>query len=245
MKIIGYSERGAMNALFYGMAFNKEHGDSQIQEFLRLAGVKDPNSFSDFVIYSEFSLSEFGNPDLVIIAKRGNAPVVFFLEAKVSDGSSYDIDSQKDYHEKYICSGTHVNGHASNLFFQFRLKHYFFSQRKTIIEPIGKPNGKSIGEDDLIEKTKDRNGKIRFRKIGKNPIGVKFAKKIKDCIDAYYVAIIPAQEVTKKNPKGFPETLKINYVSWEDIYKSELGDLLKDTFDFNKDGNISQILNKQ
>lgn len=241
MKIIGYSERGAMNALFYRMAYKKT-GKENMREFLKLANIENPDKFSDFEIYNEFSLSEFGDPDLVIIAKRkeGKSPIVFFLEAKVSEGTSYNMDIQKKYHEEYINNGSYDKGHASNLFFQLRLKHYFFSQRKSIIEPIGESNGKSIGEPDRIEKTKDR-----FRKIGKNPIVIKFAEKIKPCVDAYYIAIIPESEPEPKYPDGFPATLKINYVSWENICNSKLGVLLKDTLEFNKVGNVSQILNRQ
>ncbi len=233
-----------MNALFYGMAY-KDKGEEDMKKFLELAGFKSPEEFSDFEIYNEFSLSEFGSPDLVIIAKRGDDPVVFFLEAKVSDGASYNMDNQKKHHEEYINNGRYDNGHASNLFFQFRLKHYFFSQRESIIEPIVESNGKSIGEPDRIEKTKDRNEGFRFRKIGKNPIVIKFAEKIKPCVDAYYIAIIPESEPEPKYPDGFPATLKINYVSWENICNSKLGVLLKDTLEFNKVGNVSQILNRQ
>ena len=247
MKIIGYSERGAMNALFYGMAFDKDNGKKYMRKFLKLANIENPDKFSDFEIYNEFSLSEFGDPDLVIIAKQkeGKSPVVFFLEAKVSEGTSYNMDKQKKYHEEYINNGSYDKGHASNLFFQLRLKHYFFSQRESIIEPIGESDGKSIGEPDRIEKTEDRNGDFRFRKIGKNPIVIKFAEKIKPCVDAYYIAIIPESEPEPKYPDGFPATLKINYVSWENIRKSELGGLLEDTLEFNKFGNVSQILNRQ
>ena len=37
MKIIGYSERGAMNALFYGMALKED--DDAMNEFIHLAGI--------------------------------------------------------------------------------------------------------------------------------------------------------------------------------------------------------------
>jgi hypothetical protein len=240
MEIIGYSERGAMNALFYGMALNGK-GDSQMVEFLRLAKIECPESFSKFEVYNEFSLSEFGSPDLVIIAQKGNNSVAFFVEAKVSDGTSFDIGKQKTHHEEYIDDGQYVSGHASNLFFQFRLKHYFFKQKDTII----KDQGGSIGESKKIETTKDRNGEERYRKIGDNPVVIKFADKISHCTNAYYIAIIPQQNQPIENPKDLPKSLKIYYVSWEEIYKSEiLGSLLEKTFDFNKDGDVSQILNK-
>ena len=67
MKIVGYSERGAMNALFYGMAFNKDErkGEKDMQSFLELAKVPNYNHYHQFEIYTEFSLSQFGSPDLI------------------------------------------------------------------------------------------------------------------------------------------------------------------------------------
>lgn len=234
MEIIGYSERGAMNALFYGMASNaKGDDDSQMREFLRLAGIDDPKSFSDFEIYPEFSLSEFGSPDLVIIAQKEESKVVFFIEAKASCGLTYKTDEQKNKHEEYISHEKWKNGHASNLFFQLRLKHFFFEQRYNILDT----GAKATTGQEKVEKTKNH-----IRKIGNNPIVIKFAKEIRECSKAYYIAIIPqCNEI--ELPKGYPKTLNVNFVSWEDIYNSSLGILLKGTFDFNQNENVSQILN--
>ena len=251
MKILGYSERGAMNALFYGMNFNAK-GEEQMRKFLELAKIDAPDSFSHFEIYNEFSLSEFGNPDLVIIAQnKEKKKYVFFVESKVSNGTSYNIDDQKEKHEKDLKdykdnNNCHNKGDASNLFFQLRLKHFFFEQRETIIEPVGGPNEKTEIDHACIENTKGRNGEIRLRKLGSNPIVIKFAEKIKECIDAYYIAIVPKQE--RENPVDYSldssetKTMRIYFVSWEDIFKEDLGQL-KDTFEFNKNGNVSLILN--
>ncbi|MBV3415307.1 hypothetical protein KSW79_13020 [Prevotella copri] len=40
IKIVGYSERGAMNALFYGIALNKDEkaANEAMNEFLHMAG---------------------------------------------------------------------------------------------------------------------------------------------------------------------------------------------------------------
>lgn len=250
MKIIGYSERGAMNALFYGMAFDKENGGKHICKFLEMAKIPDANSFSDFELYNEFSLSEYGEPDLVIIAKKNNVPVVLFVEAKVSDGTSYNMETQKKNHEKdlqyylqnYIekREKRHKKNDASNLFFQLRLKNFFFETHK----PKDHKDD-TYEEHECIMETKDRNGEIRRRKLGDNPIVNKFANKIKKCHEAYFVAIVPKQE--QEGPIDYPiyndKTMRIYFVSWEDILKEGLGQL-DDTFVFNKVGEISQILNR-
>ena len=62
MKIVGYSERGAMNALFYGIALANDN--NAFAEFINMIGISNPVSGVEF--YMEFSLSEFGSPDLLV-----------------------------------------------------------------------------------------------------------------------------------------------------------------------------------
>ena len=233
MEIFGYSERGAMNALFYGMAFSK-NGDDLMKKFL---GRSDESI--EFKLYNEFSLSEFGSPDFVIIAHYKEAYKdkydAYFIEAKASNGTNYNLTTQLDHHIQYLENGRYDNGHASNLFFQIRLKHYFFSQRKTIIQQ----GGKSINENSKIERTK--NG---FRKLGQNPIVKKFAEDLEKCEKAYYIAIIPKQDRTIDCYKDFPSDLNIRYVFWEDLNKDDdFKEILSETMKYNKEDNYSQIEN--
>lgn len=206
MEIIGYSERGAMNALFYGMALDKnlEDKDEPIRRFLQLAGVED--SFTDFgfELYSEFSLSEFGNPDMIIIAKKKdnqNEKVVFFIEAKASCCEYYNLETQKDHHIEFLKCDKHENGHASNLFFQLRLKHYFFSLRKFFYKNELKDKQNSFfsePENGFLNYGEEQINRFKLsrsenRKIGKNVIVKKMVNEIKYCVKAYYIAIIPKQ----------------------------------------------------
>ena len=83
MEIVGYSERGAMNALFYGIALNRDEkaANAAMNVFLRMAG--ETETFHNFKLYSEFSLSEFGNPDFVITARTNRVrPLSFSLKQK-------------------------------------------------------------------------------------------------------------------------------------------------------------------
>ena len=123
MEIIGYSERGAMNALFYEMAFKNDKND--MMEFLKLAGIYDDFSDFEFKIYNEFSLSEFGSPDLVIIAENGTEKVAFFVEAKVAACDGFKIVTAINEYEK-------VNPDTSNLFYQLKQKVDFFEIRKEL-----------------------------------------------------------------------------------------------------------------
>ena len=85
MEIVGYSERGAMNALFYGIALNRDEkaANAAMNVFLGMAG--ETETFHNFKLYSEFSLSGFGAPDFVITAEnQSGETIVFFIEAKAS-----------------------------------------------------------------------------------------------------------------------------------------------------------------
>ncbi len=249
MKIIGYSERGAMNALFYGMAHAND--EKAMNEFIRLAGIGktkgDDNEgpFSDFEIYSEFSLSDFGDPDMIVTAKDcNNKDVVFFIEAKASCGMGYNLSTQKDFHEDYMSgSDIHKDGHSSNLFFQLRLKNYFIQR---------------LVEGSLAEKTEEtdnsldrlRKSRNRYRKIGKNVVVNKLVKDVLEkCEDnAYYIAIIPEQDDAIELLQAYD--LDIHLITWEKIYgtngtESIFNKYVKPTIDFNqnKENTVSQILN--
>ena len=236
MKIFGYSERGAMNALFYGMAIKED--SVSMRKFLNLAGISksETECYGDFGLYMECSLSDFGTPDLVIIADDGNNSVAFFIEAKVSACGYFDLEKQQDKHN---------NGEydASNLFFQLRSKEYFFNHEC-----------KSIDREqyyekafDIIKCKKGRQGLENCREQGSNVVVNKFADKINKCISAKYIAIIPEQDkkITQNDDYGF----QILFVSWEDVFR-EFKDYLEDTIIFNQDVDenrknkvVSQILN--
>ena len=147
MEIIGYSERGVMNALFYGIAFDKDSqkAEEAMNEILKLGGIK--GDYTDFKIYVEFSLSEFGSPDLVFTASNSNGEKeVFFVEAKVSAGSYYDLDKQKDHHDDYmkrLKNSKYDKGHSSNLFFISSLR--FCGSSTSMFSPIASSSVVSSG----------------------------------------------------------------------------------------------------
>ena len=124
MEIVGYSERGAMNALFYGIALNREEkaANAAMNAFLEMAG--ETEKFHNFKLYSEFSLSGFGAPDFVITAEnQSGETIVFFIEAKASACKCYNLKEEKRRHEEYIKDHTkYADGHSSNLFFQLKEK---------------------------------------------------------------------------------------------------------------------------
>lgn len=207
--IKGYSERGVMNALFYGIVYRKGgdfNGAKAIKELLTLANIN--NNFKKITFYIECSLSGFGDPDLVIIGKDPNGlKRCIFIEAKVSNFGNYDIKIQKLHHDDYMKYGKrskYDKGHSSNLFFQLRLKKLLVnSKHSQIID----------GTQLSSEKRKVK------RKIGNNPIVRKLYEEIYQCKNRIeYVAILPdllngEHVIQTKREYGFD----IHVVSWKEI----------------------------
>lgn len=239
IEIEGYSERGAMNALFYGIAYRKGEGfdgEKAIRELLTLANVD--YRFEKITFYLECSLSGFGDPDLVIIGEDANRlKTCMFVEAKASSLGYYDVEEQKIHHENYMNYGEHSKydkGHSSNLFFQLRLKHLLVNS-----------SSPDIKEGTLLG-TEKRSAK---RKIGINPIVKKLYNEISQCENRVeYIAIVPALPEDKhilqtKGKYGFD----IHLISWQEILKNDfLKKYVEDVFVFNKsDEGKSQILNNK
>lgn len=232
MEIIGYSERGVMNALFYGIAFDKDSqkAEEAMNEILKLGGIE--GDYTDFKIYVEFSLSEFGSPDLVFTASNSNGEKeVFFVEAKVSAGSYYDLDLQKNHHDDYLehlDDSKYTNGHSSNLFFQLKEKYMLLKYG---------PN--NDGSKNILD---------RVRKLGKNDVVLRFYNDItQDVKNAHFVAIIPQQNESKSqlDISLDGKTMTINIISWEEINNDSILKQYVDStmlYNTNDNGN-SQIKN--
>ena len=243
MEIYGYSERGAMNALFYGMALDKEHGEESMRKFIKdLAKIE--GKFTEFALYNEFSLSDFGDPDVMIKAKNENGEyVVFFIEAKASCCNYYNLDEQEKHHKDYmIGSDKYDKGHASNLYFQLRLKNYFFMLLQDFYRDSLKKKQESLQIDSRLKQSRGRN-----RKIGKNVVVKNMTNTLKDCKHAYYIAILPKQNNNKIiDTKEFG--FETHTITWEQIYE-EFKKYLEITIKFNQGVNeknkvVNQILNE-
>lgn len=247
MEIIGYSERGAMNALFYGMALDNENGEKSMKVFIKdLAKIE--GNFTEFELYNEFSLSDFGDPDLMIKAKNGKGNhVVFFIEAKTSCCKYYNLNDQETHHKDYMKGGNKYDkGHASNLYFQLRLKNYFFLLLQDFFcdSLERKQASLSIYNDPQLRLKQSRG---RNRKIGENVVVEKIVNKIKDCKQAYYIAIIPKQDPKQKDIMVNTDNygFETHTITWEEIYskfKNYVGETIE--FNQNKDKGKSQILNE-
>ena len=218
MEIYGYSERGAINALFYEMALRKD-SEQEFVKFLEKANVSNASEYHNFELYNECSLSRFGSPDLVVVAKRNGVSVVFFIEGKVSECSGFRMKTViKEYKKK---------SDSSNLLIQIRQKQNFFNSRYLFPD-----SENAVKKENLIETS------LGPRSIGNNPIVRKFVDKIKKCQEAKYIAIVPdinnedGDWKKKLDEEGFNELLIISWETIRDNFKSYK--LLKDTLEFNE-----------
>ena len=216
MKIVGYSERGAMNALFYGIALANDK--KAFAEFLTKISID--YHVSDVEFFMEFSLSEFGSPDLLVTFNGNNQKHILFIEAKTSCGKKYELEKA---FENFKRTKVRKPGYSSNLYYQLSMKYLFFKNL---------PNSIDINGIEGLDG--------RTHKIGDNFVVKAICDKIKDCKVAHYIAIVPKSDIPSDAPKY------VKHIFWEDLFNCpELNLYLKDTWDINNDStnNRSQITN--
>ncbi|HZJ69124.1 MAG: hypothetical protein M0P23_00040 [Bacteroidales bacterium] len=255
-----YSERGIMNALIFSIWKDKE----KVTEFLREFGLKEKMNFEDVVgyhFYPEYSLSDFGDTDLVIIVNYNDgAKDAIFIEAKVKTfDSSWKIKNEKKKFRKAISKNASKES-KSDLFYQLRLKNMLFKNKN---RQESEQNKNFAVEDKYYSNGRRRKGEERLRKIGKNGIVLKLFEELKKCTNAYFLSIVPDNIDKAQNLDIFqfdeehevPEN--IVFISWgaiEDYYKEKQTKseqmqkdyaLIIDTFENNRVGNKSQIYERE
>lgn len=228
-EIYGYSERGMMNALFY---WNNDV--ESLQKLLEISGVENFNSYNNFKIIMEGSLSDFGDSDAILIADNNDEQTVFFFEAKVSNGDSYKLQQQFD---KFNSKKTY-NGYSSNLFYQLSLKYYLFN----ILKQVETNVSEYIKSKGITKKNPRTRGT-------RNEIVQNIYNLIESCSKAEYIAITPDPTIKGKLIEDFnnDEDIKLfssqlHFVTWDQIINKF--DNLKPTHTFNCSDKKDLILNK-
>jgi hypothetical protein len=200
VEIGGYSERGIVNALFYDIAFS-EKALALLADFLNILTLFPDNNLKEYInhfhtitdakILIEQSLSDFGDPDVILLLSGGdgkdNSPIwkcAIFIEAKVStsQGSQWSIKKEGD-----LVKPTERNKiNSSNLFIQLHHKAIF---------------AKSLNNPDITIEYLQTDG-VKFpelstktcRKLGLNPTVKEAVIKIKSYISdlaPLFIAIVP------------------------------------------------------
>lgn len=120
MKILGYSERGVTNSLFYDMSHSIKAA-RLLANFLKICKIVPAAKcdLKDIEVLIEQSFSDFGDADAVILAKNGNRSIVVFIEAKVAaHEKSWSIKKEYEHFENGVNNSRAQGGFASNLFTQ-------------------------------------------------------------------------------------------------------------------------------
>lgn len=252
MEILGYSERGVINSLFYEMKFSR-NSLHLLNNFLSLFSFPYRRvnfQISDAKILIEQSFSDFGDADVVLLVNNRENKQVIFIETKVKTfQKSWSIRKEFEKFREGITEQEPPKGFSSNLFVQL----YFKTQ---LIKAL-KSDGLQLKEgvrfpECLLKKNKKTHKRTTRRKIGENEVVLKSVNHLESyCKDAFFIALVPDDTSNLKNfyqnilkgcrPKYFQEWDIRNwgYLSWAQVeefcrkYKNELDETLN-TFDFNK-----------
>lgn len=187
MNLLGYSERGLVNALLYECFYAGDRGQDLIREVLSLSRWPLLPARPAFVetarcetVLVEQSLSDFGDSDAILLFDSDAGPASLFLEAK--RGRRWRLaDEWKKFEAKYR-NGTNKSL-SSNLFCQL-----YYKQRFTSALVAGEDIATGLEFDGPLR----RGTSARRRKIGTNPVVLRAVDMIHPYIqDAFFVMVIP------------------------------------------------------
>ena len=225
-----YGERGIVNSIVLFLAQN----DNNLKGFLNsirfinnkqcFCNINENISITDIHYWVELSLSQFGNPDLIIDFKMNDKTHILFIEAKLTDfikASSKGIIDFKD---------------SSLLNIQLLLKERFVQALNN-----EKNNGKDrtrIEEKDI----KETDLKREKRALGKQSILEKIKYFNKDCI-FYYIGLVTNKDteidaldekIKQLMPSENVDNLNIGIINYNNIAEmiNERNDVYTQMFNF-------------
>jgi hypothetical protein len=222
MEILGYSERGLINSLFYEVKCSKKKFDL-INNMLALIAFpyqKEKISFNitKAKILIEQSFSDFGDADAVLLIENNNRKQIIFIEAKVKNcqRTCWNISKEFNKFEKGI-NENKVS--SSNLFVQ--LYH-----KVRLIKALQNGSLNNLTNGINFPKCSSK----RIRKIGNNQVVI---KSVNECLnyfeESFFIALIPENMSELKyfynntlrnySPSGFHDwdTKNWGYISWGQI----------------------------
>ena len=186
MKILGYSERGMVNSLLYEI-YNHKNSDALfrlLMEEAKFPFVDSPSLDGELNIIIESSLSNFGDPDVVVLIDSGDTKSTVFIEAKVAAQKNWSLrahftdfmecaNGRKQNRKKKI-----MKVDSSNLFAQI------YHKQKFILTPTFDALKSGVSFPEWSSN--------KCRKIGDNPVVHRIAKQIRCHRDSvFYLMLIP------------------------------------------------------
>lgn len=247
IKIVGYSERGLLNSLFYEMR-SSPNSLKTINDLVSLISFPflDINfSITDITVLIEQSFSDFGDADAVLLIDNKGLKQSIFIEAKVktSQQNFWSIEDEfssfNDEITKFYKRTTENKLSSSNLFTQLYRKLRFYNAMKA--DGI-----------DLLKRGVNfpKCSSKEIRKIGENKVVLRAVEKVSQyCDDAFFVSLVP-DSVSKVRPfykdilrDALPKELNEwdvtnwGFIIWKDVEEFSKDNNLKGTqeiFEFNR-----------
>jgi hypothetical protein len=193
MAVLGYSERGIFNSIVYYL----DGKPSETRGFLEQLKISLDADYTNFTFLVEASFSDFGEPDLTVIAENTvGEKVVIFIEGKtITNDNPFSVakafQKLKAAIEEYNRDPKN-NDHSrtktgSNLFTQLYYKYELVNSLDN--------NTSADRMSDVFKKKKGNSRKTGDRQV------VKLARNaISSAKHYYYAAVLPnyAEEVTPK-----------------------------------------------
>ena len=234
-EILGYSERGVINALFYDI-LNSSKPNELISDLLNINDKKKEQfKISSCKVLIEQSFSDFGDSDVLLLIENKGKKQAVFLEAKVKTYSRKKwrlVDEfDKFLNPKGKAPSTDNAIPTSNLFTQLYFKNRLWDELKN-------NNGGKLDKGIKFENTTKSP-----RKIGKNEIVIYAKNLLSKYLDkSFYLGIVPNSriDINKFIPsfRNKESEIKLNLINWNSANWGFLS--WKDIFKFCKNKNLTK-----
>lgn len=196
IKLLGYSERGLINSLFYDLNYRDHDGKllSGLLNRVYFPGGEHKFEISEAEIFIEPSLSDFGDADAVLLIKNSSRKQTIFIEAKVRtcEKDKWQIEDEfRDFKEGIELGRVG----SSNLFTQ--LYH-----KKRLSQGIAEIGIRALAKEGLaFPKCSTKKGP---RKIGSNPVVNRAVERMSQHLDqSFFIGFVPEDDMNiKKFAKG-------------------------------------------
>ncbi|PYV08093.1 MAG: hypothetical protein DMG07_26790 [Acidobacteria bacterium] len=207
MKVLGYSERGAMNALLFEIS-HCQHSGQLLERLLARAVfpfcVPPAGSIESATVLVEQSLSDFGNADAILLLERPVGKMAVFVEAKVkaSQVVRWTIADEFAVFQRGLAAKVSSSNLFTQLYHKIRFVHAACGEGRQLHDGVRFPpcSTKSV------------------RRIGSNPVVLRALEMVTPYLqDVFYLAIVPEDAANldrfvRDTLKGFAP---VDFEAWD------------------------------
>jgi hypothetical protein len=220
MRILGYSERGALNSLLFETAYHPERLGI-LRRLLTCVQFASSNLLTEELtgatILLEQSLSDFGDADAILLLEHPGSKSALFLEAKVKS-STREAWTIRDEYEAFEF-GWRATVNSSNLFAQLYSKARFSAAAK-------------LGGIEQLQRgvAFPQCSRKAQRKIGSNPVVRRAVETILPYVNRVsFIGLVPEastgvaafvrDHLVPAAPPGFEgwDVAPWGFLSWHDV----------------------------